>query len=102
MRMMNAVDEQMMIVSTKTPSDCTSPCLTGWSTVAVAAAFGALPMPASLENNPRLAPLSMAAVMPPAVPASAGSRPNAERKMSENTWGSALRLVSTMTTASRT
>ena len=52
--MMNAVEVQITMVSTNTPSDCTKPCLTGWDTVAVAAAFGALPMPASFENRPAL------------------------------------------------
>ena len=38
------------------------------SGVATAAMFGAEPMPASLENRPRLTPFSIAAVMPPAMP----------------------------------
>ena len=43
------------------------PCLTGWLMSAVAAAFGALPSPASLENMPRLKPINMA--IPTAPPA---------------------------------
>ena len=46
---MNAVVEQMRMVSIKTESICTRPCLTGWDTSAAAAALGAEPMPASLE-----------------------------------------------------
>jgi hypothetical protein len=42
-RMMKAVAEHTMMVSTKTPNDCTSPCSTGWLVVGVAAALGALP-----------------------------------------------------------
>ena len=44
-----AVVEQMRMVSIKTDSICTKPCLTGWETSAAAAAFGADPIPASLE-----------------------------------------------------
>ena len=64
--MMNAVAVQMIIVSTNTPSDWIRPCFTGCDTVAVAATLGTLPIPASLENSPRLTPLSSAAAMPPA------------------------------------
>ena len=48
------------MVSTNTPSICTKPWLTGCFTCAAAAAFGADPIPASLENNPRLIPIIMA------------------------------------------
>lgn len=37
-------------------SVCTRPCFAGCETDAVAAAFGAEPIPASLENRPRLIP----------------------------------------------
>ena len=47
---MNAVAEQIRIVSMNTESICTSPCFTGWETAALAAAFGAEPTPASLHN----------------------------------------------------
>ena len=40
------------------------PCLTGCVTFAVAAAFGALPIPASFENNPRFTPSKIAAPNP--------------------------------------
>ena len=53
---MNAVAEQIRIVSMNTESICTSPCFTGWETAALAAAFGAEPTPASLENSPLLIP----------------------------------------------
>ena len=53
---MKAVVEQMRMVSMNTESICTSPCFTGWDTSAAAAALGAEPMPASLENSPRLTP----------------------------------------------
>ena len=48
-RHINAVAEQMSNVSMNTESDCTRPCLTGCDTLALALAFGAEPMPASLE-----------------------------------------------------
>lgn len=47
-----AVDVHNKSVSIKTDNICTSPCLTGCETTADAAAFGAEPMPASLEYNP--------------------------------------------------
>ena len=54
--MINAVQLQITIVSTNTPSACTNPALTGWSHSAAAAAHGADPEPASFENSPRLIP----------------------------------------------
>ncbi|SCT93540.1 Uncharacterised protein [Staphylococcus aureus] len=53
---MIAVAVQTNIVSKNTPNDWIKPCLTGCGTAAVAAAFGAEPIPASLENKPRLIP----------------------------------------------
>lgn len=53
---MNAVQEQTSRVSVNTPRVWIRPCFTGWLTSAVAAAFGALPSPASLLNIPRLKP----------------------------------------------
>ena len=47
---------QMSSVSMYTDRLCTRPCLQGCDTDAVAAAFGAEPMPASLEYKPRLMP----------------------------------------------
>src|SRR5699024_3138741 len=60
-KIINAVALQINKVSVNTLSICTRPCLTGWLTFAVAAAFGALPSPASLEKRPRLTPCKMAA-----------------------------------------
>ena len=48
---MNAVLVQIKIVSINTDITCTKPCVTGCSTSAEAEALGALPIPASLENN---------------------------------------------------
>ena len=79
--------EQLQIsrVSMNTPSACSRPSLAGWSMSAAAAAQGAEPEPASLENSPRLAPFMMTAPMPPAA---ACRRPNASAKMRLNTAGS--------------
>ncbi len=44
---------------------------------AQAAMFGAEPMPASLENSPRLTPFSIAAATPPATPPAASWKPKA-------------------------
>ena len=43
MRMTKAVAVHTTTVSTNTPRDWMSPCWTGWATVAVAAALGAVP-----------------------------------------------------------
>ncbi|MNW56156.1 hypothetical protein D3C74_338600 [compost metagenome] len=102
MRMMKAVAEHTTIVSTNTPSDWIRPCLAGCETVAVAAAFGALPMPASFENRPRLTPLSSAARIPPAVPATAWSSPNAPSTICRTTPGTAPRFMRMIVAASRT
>ena len=56
------------MVSTNTPKDWMSPWRTGWATVAVPAALGTVPRPASLENRPRRTPLSTAATIPPDTP----------------------------------
>ena len=64
---MNAVQEQINNVSVNTPKVWIKPCFTGWVTSAVAAAFGALPIPASFENKPLLIPCITAAPSPPAV-----------------------------------
>ena len=58
---MRAVAVHTTIVSTNTPMDWIKPWLTGWEVVAVAATLGTDPSPASLENSPRLTPLSTAA-----------------------------------------
>ena len=62
---------------------------------AAAAAQGAEPLPASLENRPRLTPFISTAPKPPAT---ACRRPNASAKMRPNTAGSLGRLNSTMPT----
>ena len=62
---MKAVAEQISRVSRKTLSICTSPCFTGWDTMAEAAALGAEPTPASLEKRPRLMPYIMAEPVKP-------------------------------------
>ena len=54
--MIIAVQLQITMVSTNTPSACVSPALTGVSHSAAAAAQGAEPEPASFENSPRLMP----------------------------------------------
>ena len=58
-RSINAVAEQIRIVSMNTESIWTSPCFTGWDTDALAAALGAEPTPASLEKRPLLIPCMM-------------------------------------------
>ncbi|MND44041.1 hypothetical protein D3C80_348680 [compost metagenome] len=58
--MMIAVLVHTMKVSTNTPSICTKPWFTGCFTSDAAAAFGAEPIPASLENKPRLIPCIIA------------------------------------------
>ena len=50
-------------VSMNTPIMATTPCSWGSFTLAWAWAWGVEPMPASLENNPRLAPWLMAVLM---------------------------------------
>ena len=100
--MMNAVDVQITMVSTNTPRDCTKPCFTGCDTVAVAAAFGALPMPASFENRPRLTPFSMAAAMPPTNPPASSSIPKAPPMIILKTSPIWLMFKITITRASTT
>jgi hypothetical protein len=98
--MMNAVAVHTTNVSTNTPSDWIRPCFTGCEVSAVAAAFGALPIPASFENRPRFTPLSSAEVKPPAAPAAAGPKPKASLTMSPNTPGIAPMLVTAIASAS--
>lgn len=71
---MNAVQLQMINVSVKTLRAWINPCFTGWETAAVAAAFGADPIPASFEKSPRRTPCMTTAPNPP--PANC-SNPNA-------------------------
>ena len=97
-RMMKAVQVQMSSVSVKTPRVWISPCFTGCETWAVAATFGAEPMPASLLNRPRLMPCMSAA---PAAPPRTGPQPKASERISPSTSGSRRMLNRTMPRASR-
>lgn len=76
---MKAVQLHISSVSTKTPRACISPCLTGCETSAVAAALGAEPIPASLENSPLRIPCISAI---PTAPAAASCHPIALFTMS--------------------
>gem|GEM_PF-4391171 len=67
-----------------TESICTSPCFTGWETAALAAAFGAEPTPASLENSPLLIPCI---TQDPANPPKMACTSNALLKMLVNITG---------------
>ena len=98
---MRAVAVHTMMVSTNTPKDWTRPCWTGWATVAVAAALGTDPSPASLENRPRLMPLRAAATKPPATPAKAWSIPKAPSMMLIIASGMALAWITSTTIARR-
>ena len=60
-----AVAEQINRVSINTDNTCPIPCFAGWLTEALADAFGALPIPASLEKSPLLIPITTAL---PAIP----------------------------------
>ncbi len=98
--MMKAVAVHTTMVSTKTPRDWMSPCWTGWATVAVAAAKGAVPCPASLENRPRLVPLMRAARIPPVTPPAKGRGPKAEVTIVHRTVPSSVMCRQTMIRAS--
>ncbi len=76
---------QMTIVSMNTENVCTRPCLTGWLTDAEAAALGAEPMPASLENRPRLMPWT---TIEPANPPTTLLKLKASEKIIAKTAGS--------------
>ena len=64
--MIIAVQLQITIVSINTPNACINPAFTGVSHSAAAAAHGADPEPASLENNPLFTPFIRTAPNPPA------------------------------------
>ena len=100
--MMKAVAVHTTMVSTNTPRDWMRPCWTGWATVAVAAAKGAVPCPASLENRPRRVPLVRAAMMPPVTPPAKGTGPKAEEMIVTTSPGSWVMWRATMTTAMTT
>jgi len=80
----NAVQLHITIVSVNTPKVCIKPCCTGWLTSAVAAALGADPIPASLENNPLFIPVN---IIPPIVPIAISLIPNALSNINLNTPG---------------
>ena len=63
--MIMAVQLQITMVSIRTPSDWVRPVRTGSLLWAAAAAQGAEPEPASLENRPRLTPFIRTAPKPP-------------------------------------
>ena len=75
--------EQISSVSMNTDSICTRPCLAGCLTSAAAAAFGAEPMPASLEYRPRLMPHMM---QEPAKPPKMALKSKAPRKIMPKTF----------------
>ena len=79
-----AVQVQITMVSINTPSDCTSPIFTALSLFAAAAAHGAEPEPASLENSPRFTPFISTAPNPPAATC---RMPKASSKMRVSTAG---------------
>ena len=76
-----------MMVSTNTPIMATTPCSCGSFTSASAWACGVEPMPASLENRPRLAPWLMAAMIPKVAPPTVASGLKAHWKMSAKVAG---------------
>ena len=90
-----AVQLQMTTVSIRTPSACTKPIFTGSSQEAAAAAQGAEPLPASLENRPRLTPFISTAPKPPAATC---RRPKASEKMRPSTAGSWRKFTAMMMT----
>ena len=82
--MIIAVQLQITMVSMNTPKAWNRPALTGWLTSEAAAAQGAEPLPASLENRPRCTPFISAAPKPPAT---TWRRPKASSTMRRNTLG---------------
>ena len=95
----NPVALQISIVSTNTPNACNKPCFTGWETFEVAAAFGALPIPASLEYSPLLIPWSIAT---PIAPPTACFKPKAASIISINNLGIWVILTAKTNKATRT
>ena len=71
--------------------------MTGWDTLAVAAALGAEPIPASFENKPRLIP---SITTEPAKPPAMDWKSNAEANMVANTVGNQVILVTVVQIAS--
>ena len=95
-RMTKAVAVHTTMVSMKTPRDWMRPWRTGCDTVAVAAALGAVPWPASLENRPRLVPLIIAATMPPPSPPTVAWAEKAEVKIWPSTVPNCERFIRQM------
>ena len=96
---MNAVAVQMSSVSMNTDSICTRPCLAGWETDAVAAAFGAEPIPASFEYRPRFTPYMMQL---PEKPPITDWKSNALRKIDANIPGTFLMFRQIMSSETST
>ena len=88
--MIIAVQLQITMVSINTPSACTRPTFTGSLSSAAAAAHGAEPEPASLENRPRFTPFMSTAPKPPAA---IWRSPKASAKILANTPGTLLKWV---------
>ena len=86
----------------KTPKDWMRPWRTGWVVVAVPAALGTVPRPASLENRPRRTPLRTAATIPPATPYRAWSAPKAPQTMERRTPGISVMFIARTTTVMTT
>ena len=96
----SAVIVHTISVSTVTSNTPQSPCLTGWSVLAVACAIGEVPIPASFEYTPRAAPhLSALAVPAPANPPTAAVPVNAPWKMLTITPGRAAAFTNITTNA---
>ena len=92
----NAVQVQIIIVSVKTPSDCIKPCFTGCEVSAVAAALGALPIPASLENKPLFIPTN---IVPVNVPTVKSLKLSACENIASNTCGIKFMFLKTINNA---
>ena len=76
-----------MNVSMNTAMMAVTPCSCGFLTLAMACACGVEPMPASLENRPRLAPWERAAMMPNVTPPTVDCGLKAHWKMSAKAAG---------------
>ena len=93
MIMVSPVIVHTMSVSINVPVMDTSPCLTGSRVDATAAAMGAEPSPASLENMPRAIPICIATSMLPAAPPATALGLKAPTNICLNASGRAVTLV---------
>ena len=93
MTMVSPVIVHTTSVSMKVPVIETSPCLTGSRVEATAAAIGAEPSPASLENMPRAMPICIATSMLPAAPPATALGLNAPTNICLNASGTAVMLA---------